>query len=315
MSNERRDTTEPGGAARTAVPRAIWKGSISFGLVNVPITLFPAEERTELHFRMLDRRDHARVRYSRVNEATGEEIPWDQIVRGYEYEDGQYIVLDPEEFEQASVETTKTIDIEQFVAAKEVDYVYFDKPYYLVPGKGGEKGYVLLRESLRRSGKMGIARVVIRTRQYIAGLIPEGDALLLDLMRYHEEIRSTERFELPRQTMSEYRISDREIKMAEQLIDSMTDTWDPSAFKDEYRERLKAYIEEKARSPEGKQPAASAEQAAGGGGQVVDMMELLKRSVDERGSQPNGSSRSDGGRGRSGRSGGRSRGSGRKRTG
>ncbi|MEX2576141.1 MAG: Ku protein [Halofilum sp. (in: g-proteobacteria)] len=286
------------------MPRAVWKGSISFGLVNVPITLFPAEERSELHFRMLDRRDHARVRFSRVNEATGEEIPWNEIVRGFEYEDGQYVLLAPEDFEQVAVEATKTIDIEQFVAAKEVDYVYFDKPYYLVPGKGGEKGYVLLRESLRRSGKMGIARVVIRTRQYIAGLIPEGDALLLDLMRYHEELRSTEQFDLPHKPMAEYRISDREIRMAEQLIDSMTDAWEPSAYKDEYRERLQAYIEEKARSPKGKKRTARADQAGAGGAQVVDMMELLKRSVDERGD----------GQGRSGGS-GRSRGGGRKRTG
>lgn len=295
--------------------RAIWKGSISFGLVNVPITLFPAEERSEFHFRMLDRRDHSRVRFSRVNATTGEEIPWDQIVRGYEYEDGQYVVLEPEDFERVAVEATKTIDIEQFVAAKEVDYVNFDKPYYLVPGKGGEKGYVLLRESLRRSGKMGIARVVIRTRQYIAGLIPEGDALLLDLMRYHDEIRSTEQFDLPRQPMSQYRISGREIKMAEQLIESMTARWNPSAFKDEYRERLQAYIEEKARSPEGTTRAPSPQKAAPGGGQVVDMMELLKRSVDERGSQQDQPSQRGGGQGRSKNSGGRSRGGGRKRTG
>lgn len=295
--------------------RAIWKGSISFGLVNVPITLFPAEERSELHFRMLDHRDRSRVRYSRVNETTGEEIPWGQIVRGYEYEDGQYVLIEPEDFERVAVEATKTIDIEQFVPAKEVDYVYFDKPYYLVPGKGGEKGYVLLRESLRRSGKMGIARVVIRTRQYIAGLIPEGDALLLDLMRYHEEIRSTDQFDLPRKPMSEYRISDREIKMAEQLIDSMTDAWDPSVYKDEYRERLQAYIEEKARSPEGTTRAASGEQAESGGGQVVDMMELLKRSVDERGDPDAKSDHRTGTQGRSGNSGGRSRGGSRKRTG
>ncbi len=301
------DSARTRGQRGNAVPRAVWKGSISFGLVNVPITLFPAEQRSELHFRMLDRRDHARIRFQRVNETTGEEIPWNEIVRGFEYEDGQYVLLTSEDFEQVAVEATKTIDIEQFVAAKEVDYVYFDKPYYLVPGKGGEKGYVLLRESLRRSGKMGIARVVIRTRQYIAGLIPEGDALLLDLMRYHEEIRSTEQFDLPRKPMSEYRISDREIRMAEQLIDSMTDAWDPAAYKDEYRERLQAYIEEKARSPKGKKRAPHAEAAGAGGGQVVDMMELLKRSVDERGG-------SSGGKGRSGGS-GRSRGGGRKRTG
>lgn len=299
--------------------RAVWKGHISFGLVNVPITLYPAEQRSELHFRMLDSRNHARVRYSRVNEETGEEVPWDCIVKGYEYDNGQYVLLDKEDFERVAVEATKTIEIEQFVEAKEVDYVFFDKPYYLVPDRTGEKGYILLREALRRSDKMGIARVVIRSREYIAGLIPEGDALLLDLMRYHHEIRSTQQFELPRQSISEYRISDREIKMAEQLIASMTDEWRPEAFRDEYRERLQQYIEEKARSPEGRARApAGATEPARTGGEVIDMMELLKRSMEDRegGSDRQGRGRGKGAGGGKGGAKTRSRSSGsRKRTG
>ena len=293
--------------------RAIWKGSISFGLVNVPISLFPAEERSDLHFRLVDRRNQSRVRFSRVNADTGEEVPWNEIVKGYEYDDGTFVLLEDEDFERVAVEATKTIDIEQFVQAKEVDYVYLDKPYYLVPNRGGEKGYVLLREALRRSGRMGIARVVIRTRQYIAGLIPEGDALLLDLMRYHDEIRSPERFDLPRKPMSEYRISDREVKMAEQLIESMTDAWDPAAYKDDYRERLHEYIEEKARQPRGKKRASRKEEPATAGGEVIDMMDLLKQSMEERGAS--GKRGKGQGGGKSGSSGGRSRRGGRTRTG
>ena len=173
--------------------RPIWKGHISFGLVNVPVILHAAERRAgDLSFRMIDSRNSARVRYERVNEETGEEVPWDKIVKGYEYEDGNYVLMSEEELEHASPEMTRTIEIEQFVDLDDIDIRYFDRPYVLVPGNKGEKGYVLLREAIRDAGKVGIAKVVIRARQYLAALIPQGDALVLELLRYRS---GTDRFE------------------------------------------------------------------------------------------------------------------------
>lgn len=272
--------------------RPVWKGQISFGLVNVPITLYSAEKRTDVQFRMLDSRNNARVRYERVNEETGEEVPWNEIVKGYEHDEGNYVLLTDEDFKQVKPESSQTIELEQFVPAKAVDYVFFDKPYYLVPGRRGEKGYVLLRETLRRSGKIGIARVVIRAREYLAALLPEGDALVLDLMRYPQELRKPEEFDLPREEIQAYKVSDREIKMAEQLVESMSEDWVPEGFQDEYRERLLDYIERKARqagavvprSAEAAEPPASAE--------VIDLMDLLKQSVERTAKQPPAGKRS-----------------------
>src|SRR5687768_6241532 len=163
--------------------RPIWKGHISFGLVNVPVTLYSGEQRADLSFRLLDSRNAARIRYERVNEETGEEVPWDKIIKGYEYDNGNYVLLSDEEIENASPELTRTIEIEQFVDMQDIDVRYFDKPYVLVPDKKGEKGYVLLREAIREAGKAGIAKVVIRARQYLAALIAQGDALVLQLLR------------------------------------------------------------------------------------------------------------------------------------
>lgn len=265
--------------------RPVWKGQISFGLVNIPITLYSAEIRSDLQFRMLDSRNHARVRYERVNEETGEEVPWNEIVKGFEQDEGSYVLLSDEDFKQVKPESSRTIELEQFVDAKAVDYVYFEKPYYLVPGRRGEKGYVLLRETLRRAGKIGIARVVIRAREYLAALLPEGDALVLDLMRYPQELRAPEEFELPTGELSSYKVSDREIKMAEQLVESMSDEWKPQDFRDEYRERLLDYIELKAREGAVAPREAEAE-APRESAEVIDLMELLKRSVERSGKKP-----------------------------
>jgi DNA end-binding protein Ku len=269
-----------------AATRPVWKGQISFGLVNIPITLYSAEKRSELKFRMLDSRNHARVRYERVNEETGEEVPWGEIIKGYEYDDGNYVLLTDEDFQQVKPESSQTIELEQFVDAKAIDYVYFDKPYYLVPGKRSEKGYVLLRETLRRSGKIGIARVVIRSREHLAALLPEGDALVLDLMRYPQELRRPEEFELPRDEISAYKVSDREIKMAEQLVDSMSEEWNPEAFRDDYRERLLEYIDQKVRQPGAVAARGDDEEAPRPTADVIDLMELLKQSVEKTGKKP-----------------------------
>ncbi|MEZ4601205.1 MAG: Ku protein [Syntrophotaleaceae bacterium] len=281
------------------MPRPIWKGSISFGLVNIPITLLPAEKSSDLHFQMIDSRNKARVRYQRVNEATGEEVPWNDIVKGYEYQEGNYVLLSDEDFKRADQEATKTIEIEDFVEFSAIDHTYFDKPYYLVPGKGGEKGYVLLREALQRTGRVGIARVVIRTKEYLTALIPQGDALILELLRYQRELRNLEEYNIPHGSLKDYKISERELDLAETLVDSMKAEWQPEKYHDEYRDALMKWIEKKVSEgqvealPEEKEKEVAAE-----GGKVVDMMALLKRSLEEKG----GGERKGGGRKTSGES-------------
>lgn len=259
--------------------RPIWKGSISFGLVNIPVTLLGAEKSFDLHFHLLDARNHARVRYQRVNEATGEEVPWDQIVKAHETQDGELIVLTDEDFKRAAVEAVQTIEIQDFVELKRIPYTYYDKPYYLSPGKKGEKGYVLLRETLRRTGRVGIAKVVLRTKQYLAAVIAEGDALLLELLRFDQELRQPSEFEFPGADLERYKVSLREIEMAEHLVESMTADWKPEQYKDEYHDALIKWIETKAREGDKALPPAPA--AAKEEAEVINMMDLLKRSVRE----------------------------------
>lgn len=257
--------------------RPIWKGHISFGLVNIPVTLFGAEQRFDLHFNLLDRRNHARVKYERVNEATGEPVPWDEIVKAYNTEDDQYVELTDEDFEKAAVESTQSVDIEDFVDREAIDVMFYDKPYYLVPGKKGEKGYVLLREALRRSGKAGIAKVVLRTKQYLAAVVPEGDALVLELLRFDQELRKPQEFELPGENLDEFKVNDRELELAERLIEAMTGEWQPEKYKDDYHDKLMAWIQEKARhGDQAKPPTAHPVETT----EVIDMMELLKASVE-----------------------------------
>ncbi|MDI6853216.1 MAG: Ku protein [Deltaproteobacteria bacterium] len=262
------------------MPHAIWKGQISFGLVNVPVALYPAEAPAELQFHLLDSQNLARLKYKRVNEVTGEEVPMERIVKGYELDSGEHVVLSDQDFENVDVEATQTIDIQDFVDLAAIDYIYFDKPYYLVPGKKAEKGYVLLRETLRRTGKVGIAKVVIRTRQYLAALIPQGNGLVLNLLRYAHELRDFNEFDLPSKDFSEYKISDRELEMAVNLVNTMTAKWEPEKYHDEYRDKLLAWIERKAREGEQVQPPERAPVKPVA--EVVDFMELLKKSVQEK---------------------------------
>lgn len=264
------------------MPRPIWKGHISFGLVNVPVTLFPAETRSDLQFHMIDSRNHARIRYERVNEETGEEVPWDQIVKGYEFDGGDYVLISNEDLKAAAPEATKTIDIEGFVELESIDQMYFDKPYYLEPGKRGEKGYALLRDVLEKSGKAGIARVVIRTRQYMAALVPRGEALVLNLLRYKQELRSADDFDLPQGTHKELGITAQELKMAQTLVDSMTTEWDPDQYTDEYRDALMKYIEKKARAGE-KYEVTEVEEDEEEIPETYNIMDLLQQSVKEHG--------------------------------
>jgi DNA end-binding protein Ku len=264
--------------------RPIWKGSISFGLVTIPVTLFSAENREEeLHFNMLDSRNHAKIKYKKVNEATGEEVPWDQIIKGYEYEDGQYVFLGDEDFKRAAVDATQTVAIEDFVARDAVKYVFFDKPYYLVPGKGGEKAYALLREVLEKTGKVGIAKVVMRTRQYLAVVIPEGDALVLDIVRYANELRSPEDVGIPEAVAKAGKLKPQELAMAEQLVETMSSDWEPEKYHDEYREKLMKWIEQKVERGEFGPAAGGADTDDEGEPPApINIMDLLKRSVEGR---------------------------------
>jgi DNA end-binding protein Ku len=257
--------------------RPVWKGHISFGLVNVPVTLYPAEQRADLSLRLIDSRDMSRVRYERVNAETGEEVPWDRVVKGYEYDDGNYVVIGQDELKQAAPEATQTVEIERFVDLGEIDPVYFDKPYFLEPGKKASKGYALLRDALSETGKAGIAKVVIRTRQYIAALVARGDGLVLDLLRYDQELREMDRLDLPGNA-DEEGVKKQEMKMARDLVESMAGPWDPSEYHDEYREKLQAWIEEKIESGE----VERAPETSPGGEEApepINMMEALRKSL------------------------------------
>lgn len=261
--------------------RPIWKGQISFGLVNIPVTLYSAEVRNDLSFRLLDSRDRARVRYERVNEATGEEVPWNQVVRGYEYDDGSYVLVSDEDLKRVAIEATQTVEIEGFVDREDIDLHFYDKPYYLVPGKKGEKGYVLLREALKKTGKVGIARVVIRTRQYLAAVIPMGDGLVLDLLRFAQEIRNLGEFNLPEGKLEDYKISDKELDMAETLISSMSMSWNPEEYHDEYRDALMKWLEERIEAGQLEAAAPGEVAEAEPPPPPINIMELLKKSVQE----------------------------------
>ena len=263
------------------MPRALWKGAISFGLVNIPVSLHSAEKRHTLDFTLLDRRNFSPEGYKRVNKETGREVAWENIVKGYEYEDGSYVALSEEDFKRANVEATQTVDITAFVDAADIAPIYYDTPYYLSPGKRGEKGYALLRETLKKSGKAAVANVVIRTRQYVAVLLPMDGMLVLHTLRYDDEVRAVEDFDLP----GEVRASGKEVEMALRLVKEMSEQWKPTKYHDTYRDDLLARIKEKVKAgdtrettePEegAKEPKKTAE--------VIDLMSLLKRSVEEQG--------------------------------
>lgn len=266
------------------MPQAIWKGHLQFGLVSIPVGIYAAEESKELSFSLLDRRDFAPVGYQRINKVSGEEVPWEEIVKGYEYEEGEYVVLGDEDFKRANPEATQTIDIVAFVDLDEIDPMYFDRPYFLAPTKGGEKGYAILREALAETGKAGIARVVLRTREHLAAVIPHGKALVLELLRFDYELRDAEGLELPGEDLAKLKVTKREIEMAGQLVVGMVEKWDPSQYKDEYREDLMARVKEKIKKGQTREIAEPAEEpVAAGEAKVIDIMDLLKRSLQETG--------------------------------
>lgn len=261
--------------------RPIWTGTISFGLLNVPVQLYSAERNVDLHFRLLDSRDKRPIRYERVNADTGEEVPWKDVVKAFEYAKGNYVVMDEEEIRKAAPEATQTVEIEAFVDQQLIDPMLYERPYYLVPAKKAEKGYVLLREALKRSGKVGIARVVIRTRQYLAALIPVERALILNLLRFPQELVAADDFQLPAMGLERYRIAPREMKMAEQLLHSMTVKWRHDDYADEFRKKLQRIIQTRvAKSGKKVKVAEEKEQPLENATtNVVDFMSLLQKSL------------------------------------
>ncbi len=262
------------------MPRALWKGAITFGLVHIPVALYPAARENRVNFDWLDKNNMKPVGYKRVNKVTGKEVAKEDIVKGIEVEDGHYVVLTDEEIKAARPEKTQTVEILAFVKREEVSPKYFDSPYVLAPTGRGEKVYLLLREALKASGRIGIAQVVIQTKQHLAALIPEGDALMLNTLRWHDEIRSLEDMGVPGEAKGKLAPSGRELQMAEALIDDMSGEWDPKQYEDHTREEIMALVQEKMEKGEIKrveQPAAA--QAEGGGAEIIDLAELLKRSL------------------------------------
>jgi len=263
------------------MPRSIWTGDISFGLVAIPVEVRPAEEPRELAFHNLDRRNLAPVKQQRVNSVTGEEVPWDEVVKGYEYEPGHYVVVTDDDLKAANVKATRTIDIISMVKADEIPLAYFDKPYFLTPATAAaRKAYAILRETLARSGYIALAYVVIRTRQHAAALVPVGDAIMLEILRYPHELRSAEGLELPSADLKEIGVTPKEVALAGQLVEAMVETFDPSALADSYRDDVLKLIDQKVRTGEVTVPPP-AEPEAAAGGEVVDIMSLLKRSLDQ----------------------------------
>jgi len=263
--------------------RPIWSGTITFGLLNIPVQLMSGERHVDLHFRMLDSRNNARIRYERINEETGDEVPWKEVVKAFEYDKGNYVVLDKEDFAKAAPESTESVDIEAFIDASEIGPEYFEKPYYLVPAKKAEKGYVLLRETLKRLKTAGLARVVIRTREYLALVLPREDALLLMLLRYPQEIVPVDEYAFPDKKLSAYRVSAKELDMAESLVKSMIGEWNPDEYHDDFRERLTKVIEARIKAKGGVR-APSAEEVAmpkDASTNVVDFMSLLQKSIKD----------------------------------
>ena len=263
--------------------RPIWTGNLSFGLLNVPVSLMSGARSTDLSFRMLDARDRKPIRFERVNADTGEEVPWKEIVKAFEYDKGSYVVIDKADIAAASPETHESVEIEAFVDAEAIDIRYFEKPYVLVPGKKAEKGYVLLRETLRNSGKIGVARVVIRTREYLSAVMPLGDALVLMMMRYPQELVDPAEYNLPKGNTGDYRISPKELEMATQLVDSMATEWNPDAYRNEFRERLSEIIRKRVKDKGAttrvlEEPSPSEDATTN----VVDFVALLQKSLGEK---------------------------------
>ena len=261
------------------MPRAIWSGSISFGLLNVPIKLYSAVSRKNVSFRELRESDGSRIRHKRVAEADGEEVPYEDIVKGYEVSPDQYVVVTRDELEEIDPKRTRAIEIQDFVDLEEIDPMFFYKPYYLEPQKGGDKAYALLRDALKDTRKVGVAKVVIKTRQYLAGVKPQDGALVLELMHFADELADPEKLHVPK-TLE---VGKREMTMAKSLIDSMKSKWNPEKYKDDYREALMEVIEEKVEA--GGKEIEEKPRKAPKPTKVIDLVSVLQKSLEQSGAK------------------------------
>jgi DNA end-binding protein Ku len=264
-----------------ASSRVLWKGAITFGLVHIPVGLHSATAEQGIDFDWLDKRTMDPVGYKRINKKTGEEITKENIVKGIAYEQGQYVVLSDKEIADAYPKTTQTIEIEAFVGASEIPFVYLERPYYVAPINKGAKVYALLRETLLKTNKIGVARVVIQTKQHLAALIPSGRGMVLNLLRWGDEIRPSDNLELPPPGIKEAGIRDNEMKMAEQLVDDMSAKWNPGDYRDEFKDAVMKLVEQrvKAGQTETVTPLEHVDEGAAAGAQIIDLTELLKRSL------------------------------------
>jgi len=260
------------------MPRALWKGSISFGLVNIPIELHTAVRDHRPKFRMLHAKDKSPVRFERVCIRDGHPVAWEDLVKGYEFQKGHFVVVTKEDFQAAAVEKTRTIDIVDFVKSDEIDDRFFETPYYLLPAKGGERAYALLREAIRQSGRVGVAKFILRDAQHLAAVEAIDNALVLTIMRFSDELVETSAFEFP----GDAGIRKPELDMAKSLVNSLAAEWDPTKYTDQYRENLLKLIQAKLKGKKvDLEEAAEPRQA-----QVVDLMERLRRSLEQSGARP-----------------------------
>lgn len=256
--------------------RTLWKGAITFGLVHIPVGLHTAAREQGVDFDWLDKRSMDPVGYKRVNKRTGREIDKDNIVKGVAYEEGKYVIISPEEIEAVFPKTTQTISIERFIDARELPFIFLERPYYVAPVNKSDKVYALLREALAATGKIGLAKVVIATKQHLAALVPSGPALVLNLLRWGDEVKTLDALELP--PAGRKNISPAEFKMAQQLVEEMSGPWDPQDFKDEFRIQVMKLVEKKAEAGEG-QTVFEPEEDAPRSGEVIDLTALLQRSL------------------------------------
>ncbi|MDM0089475.1 MULTISPECIES: Ku protein [unclassified Variovorax] len=268
-------------AAKSSTPRVLWKGAISFGLVHIPVALYSATTDHSIDFDWLDKRTMDPVGYKRVNKKTGKEIAREQIVKGIAYEDGQYVVLTDAEIAAAYPKTTQTVEIETFVPADSIPFVYLERPYYVAPINRGAKVYALLRETLQRTGRVGIARVVIQTKQHLAVLVPAGPGLVLNLLRWGADIRPWKDLPLPAEGAKAAGLTERELKMAGELVKDMSSDWDPDEFKDSFKDEIMRLVDRKVAAGDTEtvtQPEA-AEEDGRGSAKIIDLTELLQRSL------------------------------------
>ena len=277
--------------------RVVWKGAITFGLVHIPVTLRAAARKNDLDFDWLDRRDMAPVGYRRINKRTGEPIESEHIVKGYQYEKGEYVLMSDEDFRRANPEATQTVDIIDFVDARQISPAYFETPYYLEVGKRGEKGYALLREVMQRSGRAGIAKVVIHTKQHLAALLVQGDVLMLNTMRFADEVLEPGDLYVPESKLKAVGVGERELDMAQRLVDEMSQDWEPAQYHDTYREDLLSQIEAKISTGQTHTLTPAGDEApAAGGAQVIDLMAALRQSVQRAEGGSKGSAGGGGGK-------------------